>query len=141
MSVLHHAEKDASENMIPVDPHQACTRLGNILLEIFSKGQSISTKVSHANFGNGSAKDNSTGNSKNRSNESQVTSDLLACFQDEDKDDNGSSNNISLPMESIRNQGNESEDTIDLLDGSENKYEVAAKRVAAVSLTSDSLYD
>ena len=44
-------------------------------------------------------------------------------------------------MESTRNRSNESEDTIDLLDGSENKYEVAVKQVAAVSLTSDSLCD
>ena len=62
MSVLRHADKDASEN-IPVDPQQACTRLDNILLEIFSKGESISKKVSHADLGNGLTKDYSTGNS------------------------------------------------------------------------------
>ena len=62
MPVLEGSNNDAVANS-PVDPHQVCTRLGNILLEIFSKGESISKKVSHANLGNGSTKDYSTGNS------------------------------------------------------------------------------
>ena len=51
MSVPRHANTHAGEN-IPVDPHQACTRFGDILLEIFSKGKSVSMKVSHADLGN-----------------------------------------------------------------------------------------
>ena len=36
-SVLEDRNNDAVAN-IPVDPHQACTRLGNILLVIFFQG-------------------------------------------------------------------------------------------------------